>query len=348
MNLLSRSYDLKLPQSLSCFSRHLYFLPAVSLALTLLTTPQNPALAKEEFPNKAVKLVVPYPPGGGTDAVARLLSDKLASNMGQPFIVDNKSGAAGIIGTDSVAKAKGDGYTLVLGLSNSLLTNQFLYSKLPYSPSKDLALIYQIASAPLVLAVHPSVPVNDAASFIAYLKKNRGTLNYGSYGTGSYSHLASAHLSNVYGADMTHIPYKGEAPMIQELLSGGIHIGFASTLVVKQHIETGKLKALAVSGLKRVKSLPNVPTLGELGFKEEIFDIIGWIALAAPASTPKPIQQQLAKEIGSIVKSPEFAARVEGFGFEIIDSSPELFQAQYNKELPVWERMIKQTGIKLD
>lgn len=333
---------------LSRFSQSCLKPSFLSVALIFFSLFQGDLHAKDDYPNRPVKLVVPYPPGGGTDAVARILSEKLAANLGQPFIVDNKSGAAGIIGTDSVAKAKGDGYSLVLGLSNSLLTNQFLYSKLPYSPTKDLALIYQIASAPLVLAVHPSVPVNDVTSFLNYLKKNKGTLNYGSYGTGSYSHLASAHLSNVYNADMTHIPYKGEAPMIQELLSGGIQMGFASTLVVKQHIETGKLKALGVSGVKRVKSLPHVPTLTELGFKEEIFDIIGWIALAAPASTPKPIQQQLAKEIGTIVKSPEFAARVEGFGFEIIDSSPELFQIQYNKEMPVWERMIKQTGIKLD
>ncbi|MDH4395006.1 MAG: tripartite tricarboxylate transporter substrate binding protein [Limnobacter sp.] len=324
------------------------FPTGIALVLAYCSLIQGAAYAKDDYPTRPVKLVVPYPPGGGTDAVARILSDKLATKLGQPFIVDNKPGAAGIIGTDSVAKAKGDGYTLVVGLSNSLLTNQFLYSKLPYSPTKDFALVYQIASAPLVLAVHPSVPVNDVNSFIQYLQKNKGALNYGSYGTGSYSHLASAQLSKAYNADMTHIPYKGEAPMIQELLSGGIQMGFASTLVVKQHLDAGKLKVLGVSGAKRVKLLPNVPTLSELGLKDEIFDIIGWIALAAPASTPKPIQQQLARELGNIVKSPEFAARVEGFGFEIIDSSPERFQTQYNKEMPVWERLIRQADIRLD
>lgn len=317
-------------------------------ATALLALHQPVGWAEAAYPNRSVRVVVPFAAGGGTDAVARLISEKLSAIYGQTFIVDNKPGAAGIIGTDHVAKAKGDGYTLLMGLSNSLLTNQFLYSKLPYSPSRDLALIYQLGTGPLVLTVHPSVPHSSSRAFLDHIRANSGKLNYGSYGAGTYSHLAGEQVSRMADANMTHVPYKGEAPLIQDLLGGSVQMGFVSALAAKAYFESGRLKPIGVSGLSRMAVLPNIPTLQEAGFEGDIFDIVGWLALAAPASTPKAVQEELARQIALIMKTPDFKNRMLGFGFQPIESSPELFRKQYNKELPVWEKLIRELDVKLD
>jgi tripartite-type tricarboxylate transporter receptor subunit TctC len=309
----------------------------------------GPAFAQvAAFPVKPVRVVVPFAAGGATDALARLLGEKMAASFGQPVVVDNKPGAAGIIGTDTVAKAPADGHTLVLGLSNSLLTNQFLYAKLPYNTQKDLTLVYQIATAPLVLVVHPSVPASNGPELLKYVKAQKGKLAYGSYGLGAYPHLAGAHMSLSQQADMTHIPYKGEAPMVQELLAGQIHMAYASALQVKQHIEAGKLKAIGVTGERRMLTLPNVPTLSEQGLIDEAYRVTGWLAFAVPAATHRTVIKRIAADVRTAVMQPDVKARIEAMGFEVKDSSPEIFLAQYKKELPVWERLIKQTGAKLD
>jgi tripartite-type tricarboxylate transporter receptor subunit TctC len=300
------------------------------------------------FPVKPVRLVVPFAAGGATDTLARVIGEKLSASFGQPVVVDNKAGAAGIIGTDVVAKAPPDGHTLVLGLSNSLLTNQFLYAKLPYNTQRDLALVYQIAVAPLVLVVHPGVPASNASDLLKYVKANKGKLAYGSYGQGAYPHLAGSHMSQTQQADMNHIPYKGEAPMVQELLAGQIHMAYASALQVKPHIEAGKLKAIGVTGDKRMATLPNVPTLAEQGLKDEAYRLTGWLAIAAPAGTHPTVIRRIAGDIRNAVQQPDVRARIEAMGFEVQDSSPEIFAERYKKEMPAWERLIKQSGAKLD
>ena len=300
------------------------------------------------FPVKPVRIVVPFAPGGATDALARLLGEKLAVSFGQPVVIDNKAGAAGIIGTDAVAKAPADGHTMVLALSNSLLTNQFLFTKLPYNTQKDLALVYQIATAPIVLVVHPSVPANNGPELLKWVKANKGKVTYGSYGLGAYPHLAGAHMSLTQQADMSHVPYKGEAPMVQDLLGGQIHMAYASALQVKQHIEAGKLKAIGVTGERRMPTLPNVPTLFEQGLKDEAYRLTGWLAFALPAGTNRAVIRRIASDVRAAVMLPDVRARIEAMGFEVQDSSPELFAAQYKKEAPAWERLIKQTGAKLD
>ena len=199
----------------------------------------------QAYPNKPIRMVVPFAPGGATDVLARVLGEKMAPGLGQPVIIDNKPGAAGIIGTDAVAKAPADGYTIVLSLSNSLLTNQFLYEKLPYDTQRDLTLVYQIATAPLVLVVHPSVPANTGPELLKYVAANKGKVAYGSYGVGAYPHLAGAHMSLTQKAEMNHIAYKGESPMLQDLIGGQIQMAFASALVAKPHIEAGKLRPSA-------------------------------------------------------------------------------------------------------
>ena len=302
----------------------------------------------QAYPSKPIKVIVPFAAGGATDVLARVLAEKMAVGLGQPIVIDNKPGAAGIIGTDAVAKAAPDGYTLLLGLSNSMLTNQFLYTKLPYSPERDISPVYQIAIAPLVLVAHPSVPVATGPELLKYVVANKGKVAYGSYGTGAYPHLAGAYMSLTQNADMSHVAYRGEAPMVQDLLGGQIQIGFASALQVKPHIEAGKLKAIGVSGERRMGTLPNVPTLAEQGLNDEAYRVAGWLAFGAPAGTPAPIVERIAAEVRKAVEQPDVAQRIAAMGFDVQKSSPALFTAAMAKERPVWERLIKASGAKLD
>ncbi|EJL70116.1 hypothetical protein PMI12_04911 [Variovorax sp. CF313] len=306
------------------------------------------AQAQNAYPNKPIRMVVPFAAGGATDVLARVLGQKMSAGLGQPIIIDNKPGAAGIIGTDAVAKSAPDGYTIVLGLSNSLMTNEFLYEKLPYDTQRDLTLVYQIAMAPLVLVVHPSVPAKTGPELLKYVVANKGKVAYGSYGVGAYPHLAGAHMSLATQSDMSHVAYKGEAPMMQDLIGGQIQMAYASALVAKPHIDSGKIRALGVTGERRMSTLPNVPTLAEQGMKDEAYRVTGWLAVAMPAKTPKPIVDRIAQEVRKATQQPDVRERVAAMGFEIKDSSPELFAAAWKQERPVWERLIKQSGAKLE
>ncbi|MDL9999542.1 tripartite tricarboxylate transporter substrate binding protein [Variovorax sp. J22P240] len=325
-------------------SRRAWLCASASAAVLCAIAPAQ----AQTYPNKPIKMVVPFAAGGATDVLARVLAEKMAAGLGQPVIIDNKPGAAGIIGTDAVAKAAPDGYTIVLSLSNSLLTNQFLYEKLPYDTQRDLTLVYQIAMAPLVLVVHPSVPVKTGPELLKYVSANKGKVAYGSYGVGAYPHLAGAHMSLTQNADMNHVAYKGEAPMLQDLIGGQIQMAYASALVAKPQIEAGKVKAIGVTGDRRMSTLPNVPTLAEQGMKDEAYRVTGWLAIAAPGNTPKPIVQRIADEVRKATQQPDVQAKVAGMGFELKDSSPEAFAAAYKQERPVWERLIKQSGAKLE
>ena len=306
------------------------------------------AQAQNTYPNKPIRMVVPFAAGGATDVLARVLGAEDGGRLAQPVIVDNKPGAAGIIGTDAVAKAAPDGYTIVLGLSNSLMTNEFLYEKLPYDTQKGLTLVYQIAMAPLVLAVHPSVPAKTGAEVLKYVTTNKGKVAYGSYGVGAYPHLAGAHMSLATQSDMSHVAYKGEAPMVQDLIGGQIQMAYASALVAKPHIDSGKIRAIGVSGERRMSTLPNVPTLAEQGLKDEAYRVTGWLAIAVPAKTPKAIVDRIAEEVRKATQQPDVRDRVAAMGFEIKDSSPELFATAWKAERPVWERLIKQSGARLE
>jgi tripartite-type tricarboxylate transporter receptor subunit TctC len=319
---------------------------AVALAMPLCMT-QAQAQA-QPYPNKPIRMVVPFQAGGATDVLARVLGQKMAAGLGQPIVVDNKPGAAGIIGTDAVAKSAPDGYTIVLGLSNSLMTNEFLYEKLPYDTARDLTLVYQIAAAPLVLVVHPSVPAKTGPELLKYVVANKGKVAYGSYGIGAYPHLAGAHMSLATQSDMSHVAYKGEAPMMQDLIGGQIQMAYASALVAKPHIDSGKIRAIGVSGERRMSTLPNVPTLAEQGLKDEAYRVTGWLAIAVPAKTPKPIVDRIAEEVRKATQQPDVRERIAAMGFEIKDSSPELFAAAWKAERPIWERLIKQSGAKLE
>jgi tripartite-type tricarboxylate transporter receptor subunit TctC len=305
--------------------------------------------AQPAWPTKPVQIIVPWPAGGATDSFARILAEKLAPRLGQPVIVDNKAGASGVLGTDAVAKAAPDGHTLVVSPSTSLLINQFLFKKLPYNPQRDLVMVSQIAKAPVLLLVHPGVPASNAPELVKYLAANKGKVSYGSWGNGSVGHLTLAEMSQAFGAQMNHVPYKGEAPMLQDLIGGQVQLAFASAQAAKAFVDSGRLKVIGVTGEQRLGMLPKVPTLLEQGWKDDIFRITGWIGLAAPAATPKPIVNRLAEELRKVCELPDVRARILALiGNEPTASGPEAFAATYRNDYPVWERVVKHTGASLD
>ena len=303
---------------------------------------------KAAWPTKPIRLVVPFNAGGATDIIARTVGEALSKRIGQPVVVDNKGGAAGILGTDAVAKAPADGHTLLLTLSTSMLINQFLYTKLPYNPQKDLALITQVAAAPVTLVVHPSVPANNMKELLAYVKAQKGKLSYGSWGTGSYAHLAGAYMSKTTDADMVHVAYKGEAPMIQELIGGQLQLCFSSALNTKPFIDSGRVKAIGVTGKQRMDILPKVPTIFEQGVQDDAYSIFGWVAMGAPAGIPKEIVDQLSAHLREVAKDPKVVERIAAAGFLPMMNSPQEFQQNYQRDMPIWKALVEAAGARLD
>jgi tripartite-type tricarboxylate transporter receptor subunit TctC len=319
-----------------------------AVALMALCAGTQAQAQAQAYPNKPIKLIVPYAPGGATDIIARTLAEKLSDRLGQPVLIDNRAGAGGVTGTDAAAKSAPDGYTFLVTLGTTVLINQFLYEKLPYNPGRDFSLVSQLALAPVTLLVNPNSGINSASDLRAHILKNPSKLSYGSWGMGSYAHLAGAYLSQSMSADMTHAAYKGEAPMLQDLVGGQIDFAFASAQTAKPYIDGGKLRSIAVTGEQRMSVLPNVPTMREQGFKDDIFRVTGWIAMAAPAKTPNDVMQRVSAEVRAIVALPETQDRINKMGFIPVGNTPEQFAAVYKSEFPVWERVVKMSGAKLD
>ncbi|MDR3003265.1 MAG: tripartite tricarboxylate transporter substrate binding protein [Acidovorax sp.] len=306
------------------------------------------AWAKAAYPNRPVRFIVPFNPGGATDIVARVLGESMSKRMGQPILVENKGGAAGMLGTDQVAKAAADGYTLVVSLSTSLMTNQFLYSKMAYNPQKDLRMLCQIASAPVTLVVHPSVPASNMKELLAWVKSNKGKVSYGSWGVGSYAHLGGAYMSKTMNADMTHVAYKGEAPMLQELIGGQLQLCFASAQNTKAFIDSGRLKAIGVTGRQRMEVLPNLPTIYEQGVTDEAYAVVGWVAMAAPAGTSKDLVELIYAQVRESGKDAKVLERIAGAGFLPVFSSPDEFAKTYASEMPVWKHLVELAEARID
>ena len=302
----------------------------------------------QTYPTKPIKLIVPYAAGGATDITARTLGEKLTTRLGQPVLVDNRGGAGGVTGTDQAFKSPADGYTFLVSLGTTMLINQYLYEKLPYNPQKDQALITQIALAPVVLLVNAQVPVNTAPELMQYIEHNKSKLAYGSWGMGSYAHLAGAWLSDNLKADMNHAAYKGESPMLQDLVGGQIQLTFASLQSARPYIESGRLKALAVTGTQRMIALPKVPTMTEQGIKDEVFRVTGWVGMSAPAKTPADVLARVGTEVRAILAQPDVRERIQQMGFIPVGSTAEEFNMQFKKDAPVWERLVKLSGAKLD
>ena len=300
----------------------------------------------QTYPAKPVRVVIPYPPGSTPDIVGRTLSSKLQDALGQPFVVDNRTGAGGNIGAEAVAKAAPDGYSLLIGINGPAAINKFLYKNLGYDSDKDLLPISLLASAPQMLVVNPSVEANDFKSFIGYLKKNPGRLSYGSAGSGSAAHLTMELLKSDAGVFVVHIPYRGFPPAVTDLLSGNIQTMFAIIPAVLPQVKAGKLRALAVTGLKRSAMAQEVPSVAELGFPQ--LESLAWIGLLAPAGTAPEIVSRLQAETVKGMRAPDTLEMLGKQGFDVVASSPVEFSAWIRAEQAKWSKVIRTSGATPD
>jgi tripartite-type tricarboxylate transporter receptor subunit TctC len=316
------------------------------LASTLLVClPLVAAAQASDFPNKAIRIVVPFPPGGATDAAARLVAVKMAEHWGQPVLVDNRAGAGGNVGSELVAKSPADGYTLVMGVTGSHAINTSLYSKMPYDPVADFVAISQVAVVPNVLVVHPSVPAKNLAELMALAKKEPGKLNYASLGNGTAAHLGMEMLKSEAGVDITHVPYKGSAPAVSDLLAGQVQMMVDGLPSALPHVKAGKLRAIAITSLHRAPSLPDLPTIAETypGFYAD-----AWSGLFAPKGTPQPVVDKLSAEVQRILKLPEVREKLAALGAEPVGSTQAEFAAHVKKEIDKWAKVVKTSGAKVD
>ncbi|WP_431510500.1 Bug family tripartite tricarboxylate transporter substrate binding protein [Variovorax sp. DAIF25] len=304
--------------------------------------------ARAEFPSKPLRIVVQYQAGGSSDILARLVAEGLSKRLGQPVVVENRSGAGGIIGTDYVAKSAPDGHTLLLTVPGPVTANIVLYGKLPYDPRTDLRMVSDIATTRTVLAVHPSVPAKDVAGLVAVLKAAPGKYAMGSWGPGTQPHQIQVYMDRAYGLRTLHVPYKGESPMAIDLIGGVIQLTVGSIATLQPYIAAGKLRALAVAGPRRAKALPEVPTFAEQGFADEVYALTGPTSLMAPAKTPDAVVERLGREVAAVVHQPEVARRIEELGAEPVGNLPAEASAAYRAFLPVTLRLTQATGVKLD
>ena len=301
--------------------------------------------AYAEYPCSVVKIVSPYPPGGASDVLARILVPGLTKQLGVNIIVENKTGASGNIGTEFVSSAAGDGCTLLLGNSTGIVINRNLY-KLRSDPILSLKPVVEVAAVPMVLYVNSSVPVNSVAELIALIKKEPGKYSFASPGSGSTHHLLGELLKLEQKLDMTHIPYRGSGPAIADVLAGQVPMAFESTGAMVPHLNSGKVRALATTGSVRAKNLPDVPTMKELGYPK--FVVENWYGIFVPAKTPTSLVNTLNKEINKILVSAEVAESLAKMGSINSEQTPEQFAAFIKKEIPYWELLVKQSGATAD
>jgi tripartite-type tricarboxylate transporter receptor subunit TctC len=315
------------------------------LAAGMLTAPAAPALAQEAYPSKPVRLVIPFPPGGINDMTARALNVRLPAMLGQNIVIDYRPGAGGNLGAELVAKAPADGYTLLLA-NNSITTNASLYRRLPYDPFRDFVPVALGATAPSVLSVHPSLPAKSVRELVALAKARPGVITYGSAGAGTPTHLAGELFRARTGADILQVPYKGGGPMIIALVGGHVMISFNSLITAGPHVESGKLRALAVTTVKRWSGLPNLPTIAEAGYPG--FDSFAWIAFFAPAGTPRAIVERVNTAINRAQQTPEVRERYAEQGMEAGSGNADEFAAFLKTNFELWDKLIKQQRIEID
>lgn len=300
----------------------------------------------QSYPTKAIRVVVPFPAGGGTDIIAREVTNKMSGTLGWSFVVDNKPGSGGNLGVDSAAKAAADGYTIALGQSSNLTINPTLYSKMPYDSVKDLAPIGLVASSPMVLVVGADSPFKTLADVVAASKAKPASLNFASSGNGTVAHLASELFQKSAGIKFTHVPYKGAAQASTDLIGGQVQLYMSSVPTLIGHIRSGKMRALAVTSLKRVDDIPQVPTIAESGYKG--FEAVTWFGFVAPAAIPKDIVTKLNAEINKALQTPEVKKKLSDQGADVLGGTPEQFGALIKSDIARWAPVIKESGAKLD
>lgn len=304
----------------------------------------SPAFAAD-YPTRPVKIISPYPPGGTTDILARLISSKLQTALGQAVIVENRGGASGNIGTEFVARAKPDGYTLLLGNNTGVVINPNLY-KLNINPTQDLTPVILVAYVPLVLCVNPALNVKSLSELISLVKAQPKKYSFASAGSGSPQHLAGEMLNLAYGLDLVHVPYKGSGPAINGVLGGYPPIAFESTAVLLPFIESNQLRALATTGARRSTALPNMPTMIESGLAG--FEVTSWYGLFAPTGTPKEVVERLNSEINGILSTPEMKDRLAKMGSALVNASTDDFAKFIKSEIPRWSEAVKKSNVTVD
>jgi tripartite-type tricarboxylate transporter receptor subunit TctC len=311
-------------------------------ALGLVTAGAN----AQTYPSKSIRMVVPFPPGGTTDILARTIGQKMAEDWGQPVVIDNRPGAGGNIGSDLVAKAPPDGYTLLMGTISTHAINPSLYKKLPFDPARDFAPISRVGTLPNILIVHPSVPVKSVKELIELAKSKPGDLNFASSGVGTSLHLSGELFNSMAGVKLVHIPYKGSSPALADLLGGQVKIMFDNLPSALPHVKAGKLKPLAVTSTKRVAVLPELPTVSESGLPG--FEVTSWFAVYAPAKTPKDIVTKLNGEIVKILRSADVKDKLAQLGVDAAPTTPEELATFAKAETEKWGKVVKATGASAD
>jgi tripartite-type tricarboxylate transporter receptor subunit TctC len=305
-----------------------------------------PCALAQSYPTKQVRMIVGFPPGGGTDVVARVIAQKLTEWWGQPVTVENRAGATGTIGADVVAKSAADGYTLIMGHVNSHAIAPNLLAKMPYDPIKDFAAVAYVGYVPNVLAVHPSVNVKSVKELVALAKSQPGKMNYASSGNGSTQHLAGELFKQLTGTSIVHVPYKGSGDAIKDLLAGTVAMNFDTMPPVLPHIQAGKLRGLAISTPKRLAQLPDVPTFLEEGITG--FDVANWYGVMAPAGTPRELVQRLNADVNKAMQVPEVRTRLEAVGTQLREQSAADFDAYMKSEVSKYAKLIKDIGVKVE
>src|SRR6266540_1143336 len=318
---------------------HVTLLKGAGLLLALTT-----AVAAQDYPNKPVRLIIPFPPGGSNDVVGRMIGTQLGERLGKQVVVDNRAGAGGVVGTELAASAPKDGYTILI-ISMAHAVNPWLY-KLPYDPIKAFTPISILASGPNVVTVHPSLPVNSIKELVALAKQKPGELQYASAGIGSFQHLGGELFKLEAGVDILHVPFKVGGPAMIDVVGGHTKVLFSSLVQTTPHIRSGKLKALGVGGKTRSPILPDVPTVAEAGVPT--YEAVNWWGLVAPAGTPAPIIERLHKAVQEVQNSAEVQKQFASEGGEIVRMSPAEFGTFMVKEMTKWERVVKQGGIKAE
>jgi tripartite-type tricarboxylate transporter receptor subunit TctC len=300
----------------------------------------------QNYPSKPIRYVVPFPPGGTTDIISRLIAQKLTESLGQPVIVENKAGAGGVVGTDSVAKALPDGYTILMGASGPIAISPSLLKNIPYDPIKDFAPITTVAVVPTMLVVNPSVPANSVRELIALAKARPGRLSFASTGNGATPHMAGELFKLATNTDILHVPYKGSSPAVNDLIGGQTSMMFEQITAVLPHVKSGRLRALGVGGLRRSSALPDMPTISEAGVPG--FDVSSFFGVLAPSGTPAAIVSKLNAEIVRILSTPEMREKLTAQGAEPETSTPEQFAARIKAEIEKWAEVIRKSGVKAD
>ena len=315
---------------------------AIALAAATLSL----GAAAQAYPTKPITIVVPFSAGGTTDILARLVGQYLTTELGQPVVVDNKAGAGGNIGGALAAKAPADGYTLFMGTVGTHAINAALYKKMPFDHVKDFAPLSRVANVPNLLVAHPSQPFKTVPEMIAYAKANPGKINFGSPGNGASPHLSGELFKSMAKVELTHIPYKGSAPAVSDLLGNQIAIMFDNMPSVIPHVRSGKLRAIAISTAKRSPELPDVPTIAEAGVPG--YEAMSWFGLFAPAATPKPVLDKLSTALSKVLANPEVQKKISAQGGETVNETPAQFAAFIRSETTKWGKVVKESGATVD